>query len=74
MYPNLMGQKTVRKMTDEEMAKVIGVTRGGYLSKLERDTFTVTDCKRFCEFFRLPFEYLFATQDELLKQRGTEGA
>ena len=68
MYPNLLGQKAFHKMTDEEMAAVIGVTRQTYLRKLETGEFTVNECKAFCRHFGKPFDYLFSLQTELPTQ------
>lgn len=65
MFPNLMGQKAVHKLTDEQMADIIKVTRLTYLRKLTSGDFTVSECKTFCRYFDKPFDFLFQTQEEL---------
>lgn len=65
MYPNLLGQKAYHKLTDAEMAEVIGVTRTSYSSKIKTGRFTPGECWKFCKFFGKSFEYLFATDDDV---------
>lgn len=64
MYANLLGQKDVRKLTDSDMGKIIGVSRNSYRSKMNSGRFTPSECKAFCKFFNKPFDFLFATDDE----------
>ncbi len=66
MYPNLLGQKAFHGMSDEDMAVVIGVSRTAYQSKIKSGRFTPLECKKFCERFGKSFDYLFATNEELL--------
>lgn len=60
MYPNLLGQKAYRHLTDEEMAEIIGVSRTAYQQKIKSGRFTPDECKAYCTYFRKRFEYLFA--------------
>lgn len=64
MFPNLLGQKAYRHMTDEDMAKVIGVSRTAYQQKVKSGRFTPEECKAFCAHFGKRFEYLFAEDGE----------
>lgn len=64
MYPNLLGQKSFHKMTDEAMARVINITREAYKQKMKSGRFTPTECRKYCTYFNKPFEYLFATDEE----------
>ena len=64
MYPNLLGQKSFHKMTDEAMARIIDVSREAYMQKMKSGRFTPMECRKFCTYFKKPFEYLFATNDE----------
>ena len=64
MFPNLLGQKAVRHMSNDDMAAVIGVSRNSYESKVVSGKFTAVECKKFCTHFDKSFEYLFATDDE----------
>ena len=60
MFPNLLGQKAFHHMSDEDMAKVIGVSRTAYQQKIRSGRFTPDECKAFCTHFGKRFEYLFA--------------
>ena len=60
MFPNLIGQKGYHRMTDDDMAKVIGVSRNAYQQKMKSGRFTPEECKAFCAHFGKRFEYLFA--------------
>ena len=60
MFPNLLGQKALHKLTDSDMAKIIGVSRTAYQNKVQSGRFTPKECKEFCEYFGKSFAYLFA--------------
>lgn len=68
MYPNLLGQKAYHHLTDEDMAKVIGVSRNAYSAKVKSGRFTPKECASLCKYFEKPFSYLFATDDEICKE------
>ena len=40
MFPNLLGQKALHKLTEEDMARIIGVSRTAYQSKTKSGRFT----------------------------------
>ena len=65
MFPNLMGLKAYYKLTAEEMGEIIGVSRQSYESKMQTGRFTPAECKLFCKRFNKPFDFLFATVDEI---------
>lgn len=64
VYPNLLGQKAYKKMTDADMARVIGVSRTAYQSKAKTGRFTPAECRAFCIYFGKSFDFLFAENDE----------
>ena len=64
MYPNLLGQKAYRHLTDDDMGKIIGVSRNTYSQKIRSGRFCPNECKAFCLYFNKPFDYLFATEEE----------
>lgn len=66
MYPNLLGQKAYYKLTDEDMAKIINISRNAYMAKIRSGRFYPYECKRYCEYFKKSFDFLFATEDEML--------
>lgn len=64
MFANLLGQKAYYKLTDQDMADIIGVSRVTYDSKMKSGRFTPAECMKFCRYFKKPFEFLFAMEDE----------
>ena len=64
MFPNLLGQKAFRSLTDEDMAKIIGVSRTSYQQKIRSGRFTPEECKTYCRYFGKRFEYLFAVDGD----------
>ncbi len=64
MFPNLMGQKAYHKLTSEDMAKIIGVSRQTFESKMQSGRFYPTECTALCQYFGKSFDYLFATENE----------
>lgn len=60
MYPNLLGQKAARGLTDDDMAAIIGISRTAYGSKKKSGRFTPEECHAYCRYFGKSFEYLFA--------------
>lgn len=63
MYPNLLGLKAVRHLTDAEMGQIIGVSRNTFSQKIRSGRFTADECKAYCSYFKKPFDYLFAKDD-----------
>ena len=59
MFPNLLGQKALHKLTEEDMARIIGVSRTAYQSKTKSGRFTPAECRAYCQYFGKKFEYLF---------------
>ena len=45
MFPNLLGQKALHKLTEEDMARIIGVSRTAYQSKTKSGRFTPAECR-----------------------------
>ena len=66
MYPNLAGQKAYHHLTYNDMAKIIGVSRNSFMAKEKSGRFTPIECKMLCRRFGKSFEYLFATDDEVV--------
>lgn len=63
MYPNLLGQKAVRHMTNADMANIIHISRTAYESKIKTGRFTPAECHAYCNHFGKDFEYLFAMDE-----------
>lgn len=67
MYPNLLGQKAFNHLTDEDMGRIIGVTRNAYGQKMKSGRFSPDECKKYCAYFHKSFEYLFASDESIGK-------
>lgn len=65
MYANLLGQKAYHKLTDADMAKIIGVSRTAYGQKIKSGRFWPDECKKLCDYFGKSFSYLFASEEEI---------
>lgn len=65
MYPNLMGQKAYYGLTNDDLARIIGVSRNSFDSKMRTGRFTVDECKALCRYFDKSFYFLFATNEEI---------
>ena len=65
MYPNLLGQKAYHKLSSEEMGSIINLSRQSFEAKMSSGRFTPSECKAFCKYFNKPFDFLFATDDEI---------
>lgn len=69
MYANLLGQKAYYHLTDEDMGKIIGVSRNSYSQKIRSGRFWPSECRAFCRYFNKPFDYLFATEKEDIQEQ-----
>ncbi len=65
MYPNLLGQKAYRHLTNQDMANLIGVSRTSYEQKIKSGRFTPKECAAYCSFFQKPFDYLFEVDQDI---------
>ena len=45
MFPNLLGQKAIHHLTDDDMANIIGISRTAYQSKKKSGRFTPAECQ-----------------------------
>lgn len=68
MYINLLAQKAYYHLTDEQMGKIIGVSRNSYTQKMKSGRFWPNECQAFCKYFKKPFDYLFATENDIPQQ------
>lgn len=65
MYPNLMGQKSYFRLSNDDMGKIIGTSRQSYENKLKTGRFTPKECIVLCKWFNKSFEFLFAMESEV---------
>nr|DAH94437.1 MAG TPA: CI repressor [Caudoviricetes sp.] len=64
MFPNLLGQKAYHKLTNDDMAKLIGISRPSYERKIKTGKFTVAECEIYMKYFAKSFDFLFATDNK----------
>lgn len=64
MCANLLEQKANRKMSNEDMAKIIGVSRNSYEAKIKSGRFTLQECLKYIKYFNKTFAFLFATDND----------
>jgi len=64
VYPNFLGQKAFHKLTDDDMAKIIGISRTAYQNKAKSGRFTPNECRTYCRYFGKSFDYLFAADGD----------
>lgn len=64
MLKNLLAEKIAHRLTNQEMANIIGTSRLTYENKVRNDKFTVSECKAFMKYFNKTFEVLFATDND----------
>ena len=69
-FTEQLRQKAYHRLTDDDMGKIIGVSRNTYNQKLRNGRFWPNECKAFCMYFNKPFDYLFATEEETVTEAG----
>lgn len=65
MFPNLDAEQARNRMTNEETARELKLSRVSYEKKKKTGRFTPRECKKLCEVFKVGFEYLFEEEDEI---------
>jgi len=63
-YPNLLGQKAIRGLTNADMGRIIKVSRRTFEQKIRSGRFTPNECKTYCDYFEKSFDFLFYSGDE----------
>lgn len=58
-FPNLEAEKARRGMTDDDLAKHLGLTRTAYTKKKNGKRFSITEIDSLLTLFNSNFEYLF---------------
>lgn len=71
MYENLINEKTYHQLTDEDMGRIIGVSRTTYCRKMQSGRFWPRECLAFCKYFNKSFEYLFAEECDTVGEMRT---
>lgn len=61
MFPNLQAEQARRKLTNQQVANYLNISRVTYEQKKKSGRFVVNECNRLCTLFGCEFAYLFDT-------------
>lgn len=67
MYKNLSAEEARRGLVDRDMAFILGVSPSTYHAKKRNRTFKSSECAMLCQYFNMPFEYLFYDEEANIK-------
>lgn len=62
MFPNLEAEQARNGHTNEEVAKILGMTRQAYEHKKKTGKFKLKEINILIETYRVDFSYLFASE------------
>ncbi len=64
MFRNLEAEQARYGLTNQVVAKQLGISRVSYENKKRTGKFTTFEIKILCKLFNRKFDYLFETQEE----------
>lgn len=64
MFRNLEAEQARMRLTDQEVAEKLGISRVSYVNKKKTGKFTTLEIKALCKLFKCKFDYLFAEENE----------
>lgn len=64
MFKNLDAEQARLKLTNTDVAKLLGISRVSYENKKKSGKFTTFEIKILCKTFKCKFDYLFETEVE----------
>lgn len=65
MFPNLQAEQARNKMTNQQVADYLGISRRTYEQKKTSGRFVVSECNRLCVLFKCDFPYLFCFKSDI---------
>ena len=65
MFRNLEAEQARFGYTNQQMADKLGISRVSYENKKKTGEFIALEAKALCKIFKVKFDYLFATDNEL---------
>ncbi len=71
MFANLKAEQARNNMTNEYVAKQLGLSRVSYEHKKKSGRFVIHECKKLCFLFEKNFEYLFQTTESGVQESET---
>lgn len=63
MYDNLEAEQARKRMTNQQVSDVLGISRVSYEKKKKNGKFYVQEIVMLCKLFTCTFDYLFATEE-----------
>ena len=64
MFRNLEAEQARMRLTDQEVAEKLGISRVSYVNKKKTGKFATLEIKALCKLFKCKFDYLFAEENE----------
>ena len=64
MFNNLEAEQARRRLTNKEVAEILGISRQLYEARKVNGRFKLKEIKTLCQLFECSFEYLFAASAE----------
>jgi DNA-binding XRE family transcriptional regulator len=64
LFRNLEAEQARMRLTDQEVAEKLGISRVSYVNKKKTGKFTTLEIKALCKLFKCKFDYLFAEENE----------
>ena len=64
MFRNLEAEQARMRLTDQEVAEKLGISRVSYVNKKKTGKFTTLEIKALCKLFKCKFDDLFAEENE----------
>ena len=62
MFDNLEAEQARKRLTNQQVAEVLGLSRVSYEKKKRTGKFVVAEISNLCKLFNCDFSYLFATE------------
>lgn len=65
MFRNLEAEQARSRLTNQDVATKLGISRVSYENKKKSGKFTTWEIKALCNLFKCKFDYLFETEKEV---------
>ena len=65
MFRNLEAEQARSRLTNQDVATKLGISRVSYENKKKSGKFTTWEIKALCKQFKCKFDYLFETEKEV---------
>ena len=65
VFKNLDAEQARNKLTNSDVANLLGISRVSYENKKKSGKFTTPEIKTLCRTFKCKFDYLFAAEEQV---------